>query len=403
MKNNNKKLYVQMLAALALAGPCLSAQAVLPDGAVLEFNPGVPVYDEYNYVINVSGGSYFGVDTNGNRKFSFYEKFPLNMHDGIIIGASQPASGSHFGPIDGTEMPGIDEPWMFFGNVGMFQTLSPVTDYGDGTLDFSGLGVTWAGIPNIPLGDPAYPYYGGVDTLRAAITCSSTPCQVGDTYVLNYYGHVPSGDPSGFGGVWFTLHLEGTISGGPSRPRVAIRVDGGNQQECASHDGTSMTVNADITVPEGDELASIDWTLDGESIGSSAQLVHTVPLGTHTLAAEVQTLAGLSATSTSTLIVRDTRPPVVSAAFIDRQSGTPVTTISKTALFNIRASAEDVCDANPVVTSVVGLPVSDGSQLQVQVEQGWMRLDATRMNLTVNARDASGNSATGTASITVGN
>lgn len=156
------------------------------------------------------------------------------------------------------------------------------------------------------------------DTLRAIITCSSTPCQIGDAYVLNYYGHVPQGDPSGFGGVWFTLHLEGTIAGGTSRPRVVIRVDGGNQQECASHDGTSMTVNADIAVPEGDELASIDWTLDGESIGNSAQLVHIVPLGTHTLAAEVQTLAGLSAASTSTLVVRDTQPPVISAAFIDR-------------------------------------------------------------------------------------
>lgn len=78
-----------MLAALALAGPCLSAQAVLPDGAVLEFDPGVVIYDSYGNVAGVTGGSYFGVDTNNNGKFTAYEKIPISI---TTVSSSAPAS-----------------------------------------------------------------------------------------------------------------------------------------------------------------------------------------------------------------------------------------------------------------------------------------------------------------------
>lgn len=401
MKNDKKQLAGMLAVMMGSVGAV--AQAALPDGAILEFNPGVPVYDSYGYIINISSGSYFAMDFNNNRKFTGNEKTPISMFNGIIIGTSQPASGSHAGTINGTESPDIDAPWEFFGNTGMFQTLSPVIDNGDGTLDFSGLGVTWNGIPNIPLGDAVnvYPYL-PPDTLRANITCSSNPCQVGDTYVLDYRGHVPLGDVSGFGGVWVALHLEGTITSGPALPRVSISVEGGAQQECLEHGGTPMTVNADVMVPEGDALAAINWTLDGESVGSGSQIVTKVPLGTHSLEAELSTQAGLTVTSSMNLIVRDTQGPAVDAAFISRQTGLPVASINKTGQYNIRATASDVCDPNPAVTAMVGAPVTDGGQVNVQVEQSWMRLDTTQMTLSVTARDASNNAGGGTATLTIG-
>lgn len=393
------KLSIRMLTALSIAATSLSAQAVLPDGAVLQFVTGVSSYDTYGNPIGVTGGSYFAVDLNGNRAFTNNEKTAMAMHDGVIIGASQPASGSHAGVVDGSESPGIDAPWNFFGNTGMFQTLSPVVDYGDGTLDFSGIGATWAGIQNIPLGDPVnFP----ADTQRAAIVCSSTPCQIGDTYVLDYRGHVPVGHSSGFGGVWFAVHLEGTITLGQSQPRVVIKIDGGAQKECTTHDGTPMTMSADVSVPQGDELASVSWTLNGSPVGSNLELTHTVPLGTHILAANIQTLGGLSASSQRELIIRDTQGPVITAAFVDKYSEAVVTQIDTDTKVRINAKAEDACDPNPTVNAMVGVPVRDGGTIGIEVERGWANINVPQMNLSVTARDASGNTSASAAVLNVG-
>ena len=67
------------------------SQAALPDGVILTFNPGVVTYDSYGYFVDVASGSYFAVDLDGSRKFSGWEKTPIEMHDGIILGISQPA------------------------------------------------------------------------------------------------------------------------------------------------------------------------------------------------------------------------------------------------------------------------------------------------------------------------
>lgn len=399
MQQKNK-LITRMLAALALSTSSLAAQAVLPNGAVLQFIAGVPSYDSNGNQINIASGSYFAVDLNGNGTFTGSEKTPIAMHEGVIIGASQPASGSHAGTVDGTESPSIDAPWNFFGNTGMFQTLSPVSDYGDGTLDFSGLGVTWAGIPNIPIGDPLRSPT--PDTLRATIVCTNTPCQTGDTYTLNYSGRVPAGDPSGFGGVLFGLHLEGTITNGVLLPRINVSVVGGTQQECSAHGGTQVTANAAVDVPEGDSVAAVNWTLDGEAIGSGDQIVQLIPLGTHSLAAEVQTLNGESATSTRNITIQDTQPPGVDAAFVKLRTGGVVTNVNRDTKLSIRATATDVCDPDPAVNAMVGAPVSDGGIVAVEVEKGRVKLDVPQMSLSVTARDASNNSASDTANLTIG-
>lgn len=398
MQHKNK-LTTRMLVALALSGSTLAAQAVLPDGTVLQFNAGVPSYDTYGNPVNVASGSYFAVDLNGNNAFGNSEKTAIAMHDGIIIGASQPASGSHAGTVDGTESPGIDVPWNFFGNTGMFQTLSPVIDYGDGTLDFSGLGVTWAGILNIPLGDPAA--FPTPDTLRASIVCAHTPCQIGDTYTLDYRGRVPMGDPSGFGGVLFGLHLEGTVGEGVLQPRINVSVVGGTQQECSAHGGSQVTANATVDVPDGDSVAAVNWTLDGAPIGSGDQVVQMIALGTHNLTAEVQTLNGLSASSSRNITIQDTQRPTVTAAFINRKTGAVVSSVTKDAKLSIRATAVDVCDPSPAVNAMVGAPVSDGGAVDVKVENGMVKLNVPQMNLSVSARDGSNNSASANASLTI--
>lgn len=392
------EISTRILAALALSAGATATQAALPAGTVLQFNEGVQSYEAYGNPIDVTSGSYFSVDLDGNGKITGIEKTPIAMHDGIVIGASQPAGGSHSGPVNGSESPGIDMPWNFFGNTGMFQTLSPVNDMDDGTLDFSGLGVTWNGIPNIPLGDPLRSPL--PDTLRATLTCSSAPCGIGDTYVLDYVGHVPSGDPSGFGGVRFGLHLEGTIMDGDEFLRAAIGVDGGTLQECSGHGGSMITFGVSVSVPLNDSIAAIDWTLDGAPIGSGETVVAEVPLGVHTAAVEVRTVAGLAAANSINVTVRDTQPPVVSAAFLNRR-GQAVTQVSRNAQLRTLVQAMDVCDPDPDLQAMVGAPVADGAAVAVQGKAGRIRLEVPQLTLSVTAQDASGNSASGGASVSI--
>ena len=119
-------------------------------------------------------------------------------------------------------IPNIDQPWQFFGNLGVHQTTSAPTvksDDGAGNiiLDFNGWNVSWNQIASIPLGNGAHS--GGVDG-EAVMTCYSDDlatrtqgdCSAGNVYVLDFYGTVPDGDPSGFGNVKYRLHLEGAVA-----------------------------------------------------------------------------------------------------------------------------------------------------------------------------------------------
>jgi len=189
-----KKSYLLAAVCTCLIASSFSSNAALVAGDVLEF----------------SSNSYFALDTNANGTFEVAEQFTTTMNEGIRIGVAQPASGSHSGSPDGSETSSIDNPWLFSGNTGMHSTTSPVTELSPGVLDFSGWTVNWNGFV-IDLGGDA----GAGDTGLAAITCSTPPCSANDTYVLDYFAHVPQSDPSEKGGVFYSLHLEGQISAVP--------------------------------------------------------------------------------------------------------------------------------------------------------------------------------------------
>ncbi|VAW57909.1 hypothetical protein MNBD_GAMMA11-19, partial [hydrothermal vent metagenome] len=134
----------------------------------------------------------------------------LSNYEGIILGSTQRAFGSHPGVINSTESPSIDVPWVFASNTGMHQTTSPVTIISQTELDFTGWGVIWNGL-SVPLGgcqtvDPANNNgFSGCDFDRDGIddvvnTGIASISITGDTYVLDYLANVPTGDPSGTGG-----------------------------------------------------------------------------------------------------------------------------------------------------------------------------------------------------------
>ena len=198
-----KLILTTAVVAAAGAGFSSSASAALANGDTLNFDPGVTG----GYYGFVTGGSYFAMDTNGDGIFKASERTAIAQNDGLAVGTIQNATGSHSGAPDGSESPGIDAPWNFFGNTGMHGS-SVATDIisaagNTATLDFSGWYVTWSGIPVIDMGS-------GASNGVASIACG-VDCSLGDTYTLTYGATVPVGDPSGFGGVSYQLNMVGTI------------------------------------------------------------------------------------------------------------------------------------------------------------------------------------------------
>lgn len=219
---NKKILGSAIVMAFAAAGASTSAQAALANGSTLNFDAGVTTCTYYG-VCSVKAGSYFGMDTNGNGAIIPSERTAIAQNNGLILGTAQAASGSHAGIVNGSESPGIDAPWEFFGSTGMHFTSTPANvlsaSGSTATVDFSGWNVTWNGIPAINMGSGAWnpisgtapgPYYNGVANVVCGVDCGD-----GDTYTLDYSATVPLYDPSGFGAVHFFWHLEGTVSAVP--------------------------------------------------------------------------------------------------------------------------------------------------------------------------------------------
>jgi len=195
-----------------------STYAALSSSALLAFDAGISTCSSSGVSCSFQG-SYFSVDTDGSDDFSSYESIAISpgTDGGLLIGQAQLAGNSHTGSPDGTEVAPFDAPWSFGANTGMHQSTSPVnilSDDGSGnvTLDFSGWGVLWNGLPNIDLGGDTVNF--AAETGVATLTCAFD-CSYGDTFILDYAAHVPLDDPNNFGGVYWGLHLEGTVSAVP--------------------------------------------------------------------------------------------------------------------------------------------------------------------------------------------
>lgn len=190
-------------AVLAVLGNVSAANAALVnDGSMtLSMDLGTGscaaggTFPSCNYGANVAtGGSFFTMDGN----FGAIVESDL----GLVLGTAQPFSGT--APSSGSPYPGdgsnITKPWVFFGNNGTNFSASPITAVSDTEIDMSGWRVAWGEAPSINMGSGA----------NATISCGT--CSNGSAYTLDYTAVVPPGDPSGFGGVVYALHLEGTIS-----------------------------------------------------------------------------------------------------------------------------------------------------------------------------------------------
>lgn len=397
----NKKRILQTTLALILSSSAYSSYALdIPaNNNILRFDAGVNETSYYRSGL-VKMGSYFGMDLNGDGVISAYERTAIapGPLGGITLGALQPALGSHSSCPNGSESPGPDMPWCFFGNTGMHQvTGTPVVSNGNGTLDFTGWGVTWNGIANIPLGGAPADF--PADTGLGNISCANTPCQIGDISNLDYYAHIPLGDPSGFGGVYYTLHLA-NIDMGPVAT-ITLNVTNGATQECNSSIGNNVSIQANYTVPEGDSLDTINWSVDGAVVASGMNLDYVFGLGKHLVEVEITSFNGVVGKASTNVLIQDTTPPETIAAFVDKHHNTPVTTIRHKSKVKVKAEALDVCDPAPVTTAMIGVPIENNSKIRANKHKGSVKLDATSLTLSVTGADSSGNSSSAEAVLTI--
>lgn len=132
-----------------------------------------------NVLTNISGGSYFVIDTVGTF---------INSDQGIVLGANQSYSAGG---------PNITETYQWFGDNNTNYSDTAIVAINDGQMDMSG----W----NMRFGDSPVFFEPGV----ASISCGD--CNIGDSFVLDYYTTVVSGSASGWGGADYYLHLEGEL------------------------------------------------------------------------------------------------------------------------------------------------------------------------------------------------
>lgn len=213
-----KKTAINTALATILGFAAIGAQAAtVNNGDALTITAG----QTYNSVFVTGSGSYFAMDTNGNSKVANTEKVVLAQGTtGLVIGTTTSAGASHPGTPTAGDTNAIDAPWGFFGNTGSDYLTVAVTGSTTAGLNMSGWTVTWSGIPAIPMGTGAWQtgtgtgHTGATGTFANGVGNFTWSGVYGTAYSLDYRATVPLGDPSGFGGVQYELHLEGIVNEG---------------------------------------------------------------------------------------------------------------------------------------------------------------------------------------------
>ncbi len=155
--------------------------------------------------------------------------------------------------------------------------------------------------------------------------------------------------------VWVAIDI---IS--PNNPPVA---DAGENQtvECTGADSVKITLDGSgSSDPDGDPL-TYTWREAGEIIAGptlDAQSEVMLAFGPHTIELTVEDGKGKSDTAEVMIIIDDTTPPMVSAAFV------PVFDYGFLKLFNLECSAFDLCDDSLTTTSVIALPELNNPHLR---------------------------------------
>lgn len=236
--NFKKTMFALAIGSAGLMGSVSALAATLNTGDILTINAGAQATTYSGSPTAFATGSWFGMDTGKPiGAIGMGEQVLLSpasaANTGIIIGQTQGVgTGTYYnGGSTGTENTMMSS-WFFNSNTGINFTTSAITG-GTAGLDFSGWRVAWATVPEINMGSlgTAGTWVNGSGTpISAPSNCAaigmscaaysngvaqfSWDGNYGSNYALDYIAVVPIGDPSGFGGTQYALHLEGTVMQG---------------------------------------------------------------------------------------------------------------------------------------------------------------------------------------------
>lgn len=213
-----KQILCAVLVALGAATSTSAQAAVVNTGDILRIASGM--YDATTGFI--SGGSYFAMDGGGDGRISAAEKVGLDEGiAGLVIGAATLPGTYHTGsPLPGDTGP-IVRSWGFFGNTGTNFLTVPATGSTTTGLDLSGWRVAWNTVPEINMGSGAWQpgNCAALGCIGHTFTNGTARFQwdgvYGNTYTLDYSATVPNDGKTGFGGVRYYLHLEGSVQAVP--------------------------------------------------------------------------------------------------------------------------------------------------------------------------------------------
>ena len=174
-------------------------------------------------------------------------------------------------------------------------------------------------------------------------------------------------------------------------PDLKINVAGGWQQECTETRGTTVELEAELAV-DGKSIAAVEWQLDGVTAGFGNPASIFVPVGSPTITAIATADTGDSFSASGVLFVSDTVAPSLSLWLTDRNGRAVIGEIpSGLNTVTVHYSATDTCDPNPTVSTVAGVPVSDGQEIRIHASIDQVIIDASGFKVRADATDETGN------------
>lgn len=206
--------------------------------------------------------------------------------------------------------------------------------------------------------------------------------------------------------VWTVLNNPPVANAGPDQT-----------VECTGHDGASVTLDGSASSDIDGTVVEHVWTIDGNTVATGADPTLTLPLGTHDLTLRVRDNDGAIDTENVTVRVVDTTPPEITMSVSPTTLWPPNGGMVQVAS---GISASDLCDHAPSLTvSVTSDEPENGegdgnTSPDWEVTQNadgtfdvWVRAeragggDGRTYTITATATDASGNSATQSATVDV--
>jgi len=347
------------------------------------------IYPSCSYGVfdTADAGSFFTMNDN---PASAIDGGPVHLRlDGIAQNYNGPVIGSAPGESYAGGNVGPIADWNFFGNLGTNSHAGLVVFNNDTAVDMSTWLVNWGPVPIIDMGGP-----GGVGTLACTGGIDVNACEQGESFTLDYAAVVPAGDPSGFGGVAYGIHLEGFIRTiGPPPITSSVKITGIVQPtggfECLDG-GVQISAQANVATADVNDIAVIEWALDSTVIGVGASINILVPLGTHGVSVAVTTIESGVLTAAQTVSVVDTKPPVISSSFVTKRGDD-----DDEKYVTVEYSASDACDSAPVTSATLGIDASSGDILKTNGGDKKLVIRGetvtSMIKLTVDAVDVSGN------------